>query len=94
MELRPCSKYIHCISHKNMPLDVLNFDNVSAYCAPGSYSDTGLAPCIKCPATHYQPMEGQILCLHCGALKRALDVGSTVATECKGTVTKFNLTNI
>ena len=57
-------------------------------CDAGSYSSTGLVPCMKCPSTHYQSSKGQTTCMPCNSLKRTLDVGATMATECRGIVTK------
>ena len=61
-----------------------NLNIFTAICSPGSYSANGLTPCIKCPATHYQPSKGQTYCLPCGGLRRTLDVGATSEVECKG----------
>ena len=37
----------------------------AAPCAPGTFSETGLAPCEKCPVSTYQPASGKTFCHRC-----------------------------
>ena len=40
-------------------------DECREKCAPGTYSDTGLAPCAQCPVNFFQPLSGQRQCFEC-----------------------------
>ncbi|PFX23092.1 Fibropellin-1 [Stylophora pistillata] len=54
-----------------------------AFCKAGSYSPTGLEPCLFCKKGLYQEMEGQHLCLKCGSDKTTPAEGSNNSTQCE-----------
>lgn len=58
-------------------------DLCRAKCAPGHYSETGLAPCAPCPANFYQPLSGQTICLECPSSMRTKGIGSVGREECQ-----------
>ncbi|XP_059477749.1 uncharacterized protein LOC132198041 isoform X1 [Neocloeon triangulifer] len=53
-----------------------------AKCAPGTYSDTGLAPCAPCPQNFYQPLTGQVSCLECPTDMQTKSTGAAGREEC------------
>jgi hypothetical protein len=54
-----------------------------AKCAPGTYSDTGLAPCAPCPLNFFQPLSGQRQCFECHTTEETLKVGTSSKDECQ-----------
>lgn len=73
------------------PFSQDNFFNVfivvtfKAMCKLGSYSPTGLAPCIPCEKGFFQEMEGRRLCLKCNLGTTTSDKGSSSSKQCAGT---------
>ena len=55
-----------------------------ALCKPGSYSPTGLEPCIQCEKGFYQETEGQRLCIKCGVNTTTPEEGSNSSMLCAG----------
>ena len=53
-------------------------------CDPGTYSVSGLQPCIECPTNAYQPMKGETSCLQCESQRRTLSPGATSGAACQG----------
>lgn len=60
-------------------------------CKPGSYSPTGLEPCIPCDKGYYQGMEGQRVCLECGANQTTANEGSNSSMQCGGILLSFSV---
>lgn len=54
-----------------------------ARCPPGTYSDTGLEPCARCPMHFYQPQAGRNECIECGAKQRTARPGAISAKACE-----------
>ncbi|XP_077519184.1 sushi, von Willebrand factor type A, EGF and pentraxin domain-containing protein 1-like [Amblyomma americanum] len=52
------------------------------YCAPGSYSDSGLQPCTPCKRGTYQNLRGQKSCSECPAPTTSLHEGSKSIIDC------------
>ena len=57
---------------------------LKAFCKAGSYSPTGLEPCISCEKGFYQVKEGQKGCLKCITTTTTPGTGSTTSKECRG----------
>ncbi|CAH3198766.1 unnamed protein product [Porites evermanni] len=55
-----------------------------AFCKAGSYSPTGLEPCISCEKGFYQEKEGQKGCFKCISATTTPGIGSTAPKECRG----------
>ncbi|XP_046549400.1 sushi, von Willebrand factor type A, EGF and pentraxin domain-containing protein 1-like [Haliotis rubra] len=51
-------------------------------CQPGTYSSTGLAPCLSCPKAFYQPSAGATTCLECSSITTTSSVGATSSAQC------------
>ncbi|XP_067122803.1 uncharacterized protein [Centruroides vittatus] len=51
-------------------------------CPPGTYSETGLDPCIPCPTNFYQTEEGQTSCKQCEQNERTLRPGALSKDAC------------
>lgn len=58
-------------------------EDCRAKCPPGSYSDTGLAPCAPCPTNFFQPLSGQRQCFECHTTEETLGVGTSSKDECQ-----------
>ncbi|CAH3141747.1 unnamed protein product [Porites lobata] len=56
--------------------------NCTALCKAGSYSPTGLEPCIQCEKGFYQETEGQRLCIKCGVNTTTPEEGSNSSMQC------------
>ena len=63
---------------------LLTLTDVLAACRPGFYSNTGVAPCAKCPMNKYQPLSGRKSCISCPYGKSTLASGSTSLNQCVG----------
>ena len=61
--------------------------HISAKCATGSYSPTGLIPCAKCTQGTYQPQQNMKMCIQCPPATLTPTTGSTALVDCQGTVT-------
>ncbi|XP_045468348.1 sushi, von Willebrand factor type A, EGF and pentraxin domain-containing protein 1 isoform X2 [Harmonia axyridis] len=57
-------------------------DKCRPKCAPGSYSQTGLAPCSPCPKDFYQALSGQTTCNECPTNMKTEGVASTGRDQC------------
>ena len=55
-------------------------------CPPGSYSDTGLAPCAPCPVNFFQPLSGQLRCFECHTTEETLGSGTSSKDECQDVI--------
>ena len=64
----------------------------AAPCAPGTFSETGLAPCEKCPISTYQPESGKTFCYHCEFDQLTDTEGATSKEDC-GELIKVELDN-
>ena len=64
----------------------------AAPCAPGTFSETGLAPCEKCPISTYQPESGKTFCYHCEFDQLTDTEGATSKEDC-GELIKVELHN-
>ena len=53
-------------------------------CAPGTYSDTGVEPCLPCPAGTYQTELGQTSCLPCPGQESTHGTGASSLDYCTG----------
>ncbi|XP_071094759.1 uncharacterized protein [Haliotis cracherodii] len=51
-------------------------------CQPGTYSSTGLAPCLSCPKAYYQPLSGATTCVECSPDTTTPSVGSSSSGQC------------
>lgn len=57
---------------------------LKALCKAGSFSPTGLEPCITCDKGLYQEMVGQRQCLKCSVNETTPAEGSKNSTQCGG----------
>ncbi|KAF4522838.1 hypothetical protein B566_EDAN008100 [Ephemera danica] len=57
-------------------------DYCRAKCSPGSYSDTGLAPCAQCPRHFFQAASGQTSCSECPSDMQTRGLGASGREEC------------
>lgn len=53
-------------------------------CKHGSYSPTGLEPCIQCEKGFYQERDGQRLCIKCDINTTTPEEGSNSSLQCAG----------
>ena len=53
-------------------------------CAPGTYSDNGVEPCLPCPQGTYQPNSGQTTCLPCPGQESTYGTGASSQAYCGG----------
>lgn len=53
-------------------------------CAPGTYSDNGVEPCLPCPQGTYQPNSGQTTCLPCPGQESTHGTGASSQAYCGG----------
>lgn len=53
-------------------------------CAAGTYSQTGVEPCLPCPKGYYQPGVKQTSCLLCGGSKSTYGAGASSFSQCIG----------
>ncbi|XP_068719046.1 sushi, von Willebrand factor type A, EGF and pentraxin domain-containing protein 1-like [Montipora capricornis] len=51
-------------------------------CAPGTYSKTGVEPCLPCAKGYYQPLRKKTSCLLCGGGKSTYGVGASSIGQC------------
>ncbi|XP_020610476.1 sushi, von Willebrand factor type A, EGF and pentraxin domain-containing protein 1-like isoform X1 [Orbicella faveolata] len=51
-------------------------------CQPGTFSNTGLKPCVPCNRRSYQPNFEQKSCINCSGTKATLQGGSTSSSSC------------
>lgn len=54
---------------------------VSEPCQPGTFSNTGLKPCVPCNRRSYQPNFEQKNCINCSGTKATLQSGSTSSSS-------------
>lgn len=59
---------------------------LTAICKAGTYSPTGLEPCLPCEKGFYQELEGQRLCLKCGPDTTTPEEGTNSSKQCEGTL--------
>jgi len=59
-----------------------DFHQCRDICQPGTYSSTGIASCIACPVSTYQPFVRSTSCIKCPPGKVTKDVGATLVNEC------------
>ncbi|XP_052801058.1 uncharacterized protein LOC128231848 isoform X3 [Mya arenaria] len=59
-----------------------NISDCRAFCLPGHYSPTGLAPCAKCPSSYFQPSSLATSCNACPSGTRTRSEGGTAITNC------------
>ncbi|XP_062616948.1 sushi, von Willebrand factor type A, EGF and pentraxin domain-containing protein 1-like isoform X2 [Saccostrea cucullata] len=52
-------------------------------CGPGTFSKTGLIPCVRCLYNHYQDQKGATSCSQCPKGKITTSVGSADIASCK-----------
>ena len=52
-------------------------------CAPGYYSETGLAPCAPCPVNFFQHLSGQRECFECHSTETTAGPGTSSKDECR-----------
>ena len=57
---------------------------MEALCKAGSYSPTGMKPCLPCDKGYYQDMEGQASCFKCGPNQTTSAEGSNSSMQCGG----------
>ena len=53
-------------------------------CAPGTYSDNGVEPCLPCPVGTYQPGSGKTSCLPCPGQESTHGTGASSDAFCGG----------
>lgn len=58
-----------------MTLIIANEDPPTNECAPGTFSSSGIEPCLPCALGTFQPNAEQTLCLLCGAGSEAPTIG-------------------
>lgn len=56
----------------------------SVPCAPGTYSTTGVEPCLPCAKGYYQSSVKQTSCLLCGGGMSTYGVGASSLSQCIG----------
>ena len=56
----------------------------SVQCAPGTYSDNGVEPCLPCPAGTYQTENGKTTCLPCPGQQSTHGTGASSLSFCGG----------
>ena len=63
-----------------------NFYNYffEALCRAGTFSPTGLEPCMKCEKGFYQEEDGQTVCKRCIEGRTTSSEGSNSSAECGG----------
>lgn len=64
-----------------------------AVCGYGTYSPTGLVPCLQCPSNTYTgdpPIDGFKECFKCPANTYTYSPGSKESSDCRGNVGSFN----
>lgn len=72
-------------NRRNIVCQVLNVFFFKALCSPGSYNEQGgLEPCITCPLSTYQPVDGATECYLCPDNSTTLSNGSVSVTDCVG----------
>ncbi|XP_057312958.1 sushi, von Willebrand factor type A, EGF and pentraxin domain-containing protein 1-like isoform X2 [Hydractinia symbiolongicarpus] len=59
-----------------------DYHQCRAICQPGTYSSTGLATCLACPMSTYQPLENSTSCIACPSGKVTSHIGSTSIQQC------------
>ena len=59
-----------------------SLEDCKAKCPPGTYSDTGLEPCARCPVNFYQKEEGKTNCTECPLKQRTFKPGARFAEAC------------
>lgn len=73
---------------KKFQNNILNgYFNIYFYtveCAPGTYSDNGVEPCLPCPQGTYQPNSGQTTCLPCPGQESTHGTGASSQAYCGG----------
>ena len=62
----------------------LNF--VSVKCAPGTYSENGVEPCVPCAKGSYQSGIGALSCVECTGGKSTYGPGADSADMCVGKI--------
>ena len=62
---------------------------ISAFCSPGYFSPSGLAPCHKCPRGSFQSNFGQKSCFQCPFDMTSLYAGAKSAMECSSKYVEY-----
>ena len=57
---------------------------LSVPCAPGTYSQTGVEPCLPCARGTYQSAKKQTSCLRCDGSKSTYGEGASSTSQCVG----------
>ncbi|XP_067134813.1 sushi, von Willebrand factor type A, EGF and pentraxin domain-containing protein 1-like [Centruroides vittatus] len=60
----------------------ISSDECREKCMPGSYSETGLEPCIPCDLGYYQDEHGQTFCIMCPENLTTTDIKSDSESDC------------
>ena len=63
-------------------------NHLSVQCAPGTYSDNGVEPCLPCPAGTYQADLGQTSCLPCPGQESTHGTGASSLAYCTGMISR------
>lgn len=86
----PTEGFKECV---NCPNDMLTFQpgaqdvaKCRERCPPGTYSDTGLAPCAPCPVNFFQPLSGQRSCFECHSTEETLSRGAVSKDSCQDVI--------
>ncbi|XP_041479272.1 sushi, von Willebrand factor type A, EGF and pentraxin domain-containing protein 1-like [Lytechinus variegatus] len=58
-------------------------DSCVALCEPGHRSNTGIAPCTKCPIGSFQPSKQMTFCIECPANTTTVAEGATLGDLCQ-----------
>jgi hypothetical protein len=57
---------------------------ISDACSPGSWSNTGLPPCVECDIGYYEDAYGSTGCSKCPGNKITVTESSTTISKCIG----------
>lgn len=60
----------------------ISLEDCKAKCPAGTYSDTGLEPCARCPINFYQQEEGKTNCTECPLNQRTERAGAKAVGAC------------
>ena len=55
-------------------------------CQPGTYSKSGVEPCLPCPKGTYQPLVGGDKCSQCPGLTTTAGLGTISSANCFGKI--------
>lgn len=70
---------------------------IIAVCGYGTYSPTGLVPCLQCPSNSYTgepPIDGFKECFKCPTNSYTYSPGSKESSDCRGKLNIFQLFGI